>query len=78
MIKLYLPIYILTRDLTDWWADDWVTYVYRPGRSTKLSNVLLRHTLQMGQRYQTDMKKGKIINDVVAKSKLILNRFDIY
>jgi hypothetical protein len=67
-------VWLCDRDLTDWWADDWVTYVYQPGRSTKLDSISLHHTLQMGQRYATDYKKGNIIESVIEKNKRVLNR----
>jgi len=39
------------RIFTGWWADDWITKVYAPNRSTKLSEVELSHTMSLGQRY---------------------------
>ena len=35
----------------DWYADRWITDVYKPNMSTKLRSVKLRHTMENGQRY---------------------------
>ena len=39
------------RIFTAWYADNWVTQVYSPQRSTKLADVHLTHTMALGRRY---------------------------
>lgn len=58
----------------DWWADDWVTQVYKPGRSTKLSSINLKHTMELGQRYKTTMSVGAKVKGQIAGDKKTLIR----
>jgi len=62
------------RLFTDWWGDDWVTIVYQPGRSTKLENIRLAHTLGLGQRYVVDMTVGNKLAGQLKHDTEILNR----
>ena len=41
----------------NWYSDDWITAVYMPNRSTKLSNWVVKHTLQHGTRYEVNHSK---------------------
>ncbi|KAK2169975.1 hypothetical protein LSH36_5g04040 [Paralvinella palmiformis] len=63
------------RFFSTWWADDWVTKVYQPGRSTKLSNILLKHTMRLGQRYQVDYSVSKKVTQYIGEDKKILQRY---
>jgi len=62
------------RIFTDWFADDWVTVVYRPDRSTKLSNIKLAHTLGLGQRYKHNPSLGKKLPGQLKHDTAILKR----
>ena len=62
------------RLFTDWWADDWVTKVYRPGRSTKLSNIKLKHTMELGQRYAHTKSVGPKVGGQIDADKKTLTR----
>jgi len=62
------------RLFTDWWGDDWVTFIYRPDRSTKLSDIRLAHTLGLGQRYRTDLSVGKKLAAQLERDNKTLNR----
>lgn len=59
---------------TDWWGDDWITLVYRPGRSTKLKDIRLAHTMTLGQRYQTDYSVGNKLQGRLAVDRATLKR----
>lgn len=37
------------RELPGWYADNWITRVYEPGRSRKINSVVVRHTMALGQ-----------------------------
>ena len=63
------------RFFSTWWADDWVTKVYQPGRSTKLSGIKLKHTMRLGQRYKVDYSVSKKVNQHIAEDKKTLQRF---
>jgi len=62
------------RLFTDWFGDDWMTIVYRPDHSTKLSNIKLAHTLGLGQRYSVDIKIGEKLAGQLKHDTAILNR----
>jgi hypothetical protein len=62
------------RLFTDWWGDDWVTMIYRPDRSTKLHEVLLDHTLGLGQRYRTHMEVGGKLAGQLDHDRVTLGR----
>lgn len=57
------------RVFTDWYADHWITFTYKPGRSIKLADVHLVHTMERGQRYRNTRKRKQQINDKVEKDK---------
>jgi hypothetical protein len=46
--------------LSDWFGDDWITGVYKPGRVEKMKQVSLQHTMQLGQRYNQHMDGHKL------------------
>ncbi|KAK2160576.1 hypothetical protein LSH36_130g03028 [Paralvinella palmiformis] len=35
-----------------WYADDWITDIYQPGRTMKLPGVRIKHTNSLGRRYE--------------------------
>ena len=57
-----------------WYADDWMTGVYQPGRTVKLRTVRVDHTRSLGQRYElSELKPASILNaqsDVVKEMLL--------
>jgi len=55
------------RVFTDWFADDWITYVYAPQHVTKLANVSIEHRSLLGQRYFYDpAKERKLLKQIVS------------
>jgi len=63
------------RLFTDWWGDDWVTNVYMPGRTTKLADVTLQHTMKGGQRYAiNNWDVANKLHVQVSSDKEIINR----
>jgi len=55
------------RVFTDWFADDWITYVYAPQHVTKLANVSIEHRPLLGQRYIYDSAKARhLLNQIVS------------
>lgn len=67
-------IYIKHRVLTDWFADDWITKVYKPWRSSKVMDVTLNHTMQFGKRYKVDSSKVSQVWRLIKKDKAVLER----
>ena len=63
------------RFFTDWWADDWMTKVYRPDHSTKLPHIGVRHTMKTGQRYRTNWSKRKGVGQQITDGQQTLKRY---
>ncbi|XP_045161319.2 uncharacterized protein LOC123526293 isoform X1 [Mercenaria mercenaria] len=58
IFDFYYPPYF-----DNWWTDDWITKVYSPERSTKLSSWVVKHHLMShGTRYNVDFKKHIRLN----------------
>ena len=66
--------YYYPRLMTDWYADRWITDVYKPGRSTKLTKIHLVHTMSAGTRYHVNPNVGSKVVQKVNGDKLILQR----
>lgn len=58
----YYPTYF-----DNWWADDWITEVYKPMRNTKLKAWVVKHHLNAhGTRYHVDIKKSSRLKTTLA------------
>jgi len=62
------------RVFTDWFADDWITYVYAPQHVTKLSNVSIEHRSLLGQRYFYDPAKARQLLNQIMSDRYTLAR----
>jgi len=62
------------RLFTDWWGDNWMTRVYKPNRSTKISEVRLAHTLGLGQRYSVRWQVRSQLGDQLTHDIGVVNR----
>ncbi|CAD5123750.1 unnamed protein product [Dimorphilus gyrociliatus] len=66
------------RIFPDWFGDDWITKIYRPGRSTQVADVKLIHkTTASGTRYNPTISLNKILattirNDIEMTLKTYL------
>jgi len=57
-----------------WWADVWITAVYKPNHFTKLNNIGLTHTIALGQRYENPSRNVVKLSIIQLKrDKEILN-----
>jgi len=59
---------------TDWFGDTWITRVYKPNRSTKISEVHLAHTLGLGQRYRVHYQVQNHLGDQLARDIAVVKR----
>jgi len=66
------------RLFTDWYADDWITMVYKPSRSTKLSSVQLQHMIAFGHRYKERMNLYKWRDVQIDDDKPTVTRYVRY
>ena len=61
--------YHYPREFPDWYADRWITDIYKPGRMTKLNTVRVRHNVRLGTRYTRHLVQRLHINDVIKRDK---------
>ncbi|CAH1780714.1 unnamed protein product [Owenia fusiformis] len=66
------------RLFTDVCADDWITSVYGPNRTTKLEGVILKHTQEKGTRYKVHFGVKRKLQATIASNQKILNRYITY
>lgn len=60
----------------NWWADDWITRVYEPGRSTRLKNWFVKHHLGTHTtRYSVDFKKKNRLETTITYDRQRMNEF---
>ena len=62
------------REFHDWYADDWITKVYAPGRVVKLLKVSIQHLTALGSRYKPKSYKRHILDGRLAIDKSTLLR----
>lgn len=62
----------LTRVFSDWYADDWITKVYSPGRVRKVRSVLINHLTMFGSRYRPKSYKRHILDKRLTEDKQLL------
>ena len=63
------------RVFTDWFADDWITFVYHPQRTRKVAGVHVKHTMEMGSRYVVHYEKANQVQMEVQIGKMILGKY---
>jgi len=62
------------RGFKSWFGDGWITRVYNPHRCTKLHQVTVRHTLNLGRRYSVIYTGRRMLLPTVRRDKIILDR----
>ena len=58
--------------LDNWYIDDWITAVYMPNRSSKLSNWVVRHTLEHGTRYGVNQRKRNWVMHMIILGRVTI------
>ena len=59
----------------NWYLDDWITLVYKPDRSTKLTKWEVVHTMEQGTRYKVDQSKSKLTRLLVILGGVAIDAF---
>ena len=59
----------------NWWADDWITNVYKPNMSTKLKTWVVHHKMVHGTRYAVNVATSKRLLKTNSIDKRILDRY---
>ena len=67
--------YYYPRVFTDWFADDWITGVYSPGRCRKVPGTAIRHTMERGVRYVVHYEKASHVRVEVEIGRSLLRRY---
>ena len=63
------------RVFTDWFADDWITFVYHPDRCRKVAGTRVKHTMEDGSRYVVRYDKANLVQLEVKIGKMTLKRY---
>lgn len=62
--------------LTDWWMDDWISYVYGKKRTFKASKTqVIHHTGAHGQRYEVDRSHEALLQKLVVDGHNKIRKF---
>lgn len=62
--------------LTDWWMDDWISWVYGQTRTFKARSVpVIHHTGAHGQRYQVDASHEHLLGDLVTQGRQQIRKY---
>lgn len=57
-------------ELTDWWMDDWISWVYGQKRTFRaLQHPVIHHTGAHGQRYEVDRSHEKLLKQLVIDGR---------
>ena len=66
--------YFYPRNFTGWYADDWITRVYKPNNSAKLESVKLKHMMQ-SMRYEVQKLSEHLIMKVINETHPVITTF---
>jgi len=61
--------------LTDWWMDDWISFVYGQTRTFKAQQVsVIHHTGAHGQRYEVDHSHANLLDTLVVQGRQTIRK----
>jgi hypothetical protein len=55
-------------ELTDWWLDDWISFVYGPHSTLKLEDVVVRHHV-LTTRYTVTRENEVLLSDALRRGR---------
>ncbi len=59
-------------ELTDWWMDDWISWVYGQKRTFRAQkHPVIHHTGAHGQRYEVDRSHEQLLGDLVKQGNVL-------
>ena len=68
--------YYYPRMFKDWYADDWITLIYKGiNRMKKITDVRIKHTMKLGSRYKQRMLKIEKRNALLKETIAIANQW---
>jgi hypothetical protein len=63
-------------ELTDWWMDDWISFVYGQTRSFRARHIrVIHHTGAHGQRYQVDRSHEHLLKGLIESGKKRIRQY---
>ena len=57
------------------WADDWISEIYKPNRSTKITDWTVRHDRIHGTRYTVSMELYQYFHSIKEQDKLLIENY---
>ena len=63
------------RNFTDWYADRWISMLYLPNNCLKVPDVKLKHTMELGRRYNLNPKVRNKVSLLTENSRKILRSY---
>lgn len=67
--------YFYPKYFTDWFADDWITLVYKPYHMKMLRDVRVKHAMIFGQRYNAHLSAHQYLAHEVLHGQRLLNSY---
>ena len=71
--RLHMEIFEMNyypAQLTDWWMDDWISFVYGQKRTFKAYDVkVIHHTGAHGQRYEVNQENGLALTSLIDQGR---------
>ena len=63
-------------ELSDWWMDDWISYVYGQQRTFMSKSIkVIHHTGHQGTRYQVDGSHEKLLPKLIEEGRIKLRNY---
>jgi hypothetical protein len=63
-------------ELTDWWMDDWISFVYGKKRTFKAAQVkVIHHTGAHGQRYEVDKSHERMLGQLLQSGRQTIRKY---
>ena len=60
----------------DWYADSWISRVYKPNNVVKAPTVRISHTMEMGTRYKYSQELAKWLDPLIVRyQQLYLRKY---
>ncbi len=70
-----LGFYYPPSTYVNWYADDWMTAIYTPGRAKKVVGVHIKHTLSRGTRYAVHVPKKTAMENAIQYAKKNISEY---
>ena len=63
-------------EFDNWWIDDWISLVYGPGRTQRITSWEVKHHMNAhGTRYKVDRAQAIMLTDTLVTGKALVRRY---